>query len=463
MSEREAASVEEAQVETPAESARADQLADPAQAGGPTSALFAWTDAGEAWRLRLVLPDALIPAEAELRDGEDVFADVNGITDRRDVPGGVMTRSVAASAGKGTGTPTGEATGAPAGERIQGERSIELVVPRGFRGSLQFLPVPHALDAADRPTWLDALERAFLPTGQHGLREVVDMRTQRTFELAAPDARPLIWTGEAESGTKAPVSSGSRPRPGIGSADVSEQVVELDSTARKIWTYRPERAPASAPVLVVFDGESFVHGGLLAGLDELNRPPSVVIAIDHDPIAEAAAGSAEAPGSETAVDLRASDLVMNPQFCDDVLELVRDTAPEASGRTLVAGASYGGLAATYFTLRHPDSFRGISLSPSYWQSDEQGRRIWDFVPDGSGGTGAGGPGESAGRGESAAHGEFCVDHGTLETTIADSVTEAVEEFAARGIDIDPRPFVGGHEHLWWRELILVRLAEILSE
>ncbi|MGC2941771.1 MULTISPECIES: alpha/beta hydrolase-fold protein [unclassified Brevibacterium] len=523
MSERKAESAEATQVERPAESGQTDRptnhplagVLSLAQAGGPTTvqegrstpALCTWTDIGEAWHLRLVLPDSLIPAEAGLQEGEDVFADVNGITDRRDVPGGVMARR--------TGAPTGEGTATPTGEGTQGERSLELVVPRGFRGSLQFLPVPHTLQAADRPTWLNALERAFLPTGQHGLREVVDMRTQRTFELSAPDARPLIWTGGDEPESEPPVSSGAPPRPGIGSAGVSEQVVELDSTPRKIWTHRPDRAPASAPVLVVFDGERFIRGGLLAGIDELIRPPSVIIAIDHAPIAEAAPGSegdgldgspvgtvrSAATDREAAADLRASDLVLNPRFCDDVLELVRDTAPEAPDRILVAGASYGGLAATYFALRHPDSFRGISLSPSYWQSDDQGRRIWDCVPDRAGGTEAPGQGESAGsvesergepaargepgRGEPAAHGEpgqgdpdargeprqgdhaarvdFCIDHGTLETVIAESAAEAVDEFAARGIEVTARPFIGGHEHLWWRELVLVRLAEILAE
>ncbi|WP_181276100.1 alpha/beta hydrolase [Brevibacterium oceani] len=424
------------------------------QSEDPVSAVCAWSEAGESWRLRLVLPDSLIPAAAGPGADEDVFADVNGITDRRDVRGGVMPRV------------TGES---------QEQRLLDLTVPRGFRGSLQFLPVARGLGVADRSTWLAALERAFLPLGAYGLREVTDIRGRRILELSAPDARPLVWTGEGAPEVGASASSG----PTVGTSACDEQVVTLDSTPRRIWIHRPERAPASAPVLVVFDGEWFVRGGLLAGIDELMRPPSVVIAIDHAPCAEATVSTDASTSADdyAAADLRASDLVMNPRFCDDVLDLVRRIAPDAPERALVVGASYGGLAATYFALRHPRSFRGISLSPSYWQSDEQGRRIWDFVPEVGGlaetvdqsashegvGQGAGdGAGQGVRRGGTREQAEFCVDHGTLETTIADSVAEAVGEFAARGIDIAPTPFVGGHEVLWWRELILVRLAQILA-
>nr|WP_245395872.1 alpha/beta hydrolase-fold protein [Brevibacterium permense] len=259
------------------------------------------------------------------------------------------------------------------------------------------------------------------------------MRRKQVLELAAPDARPLVWTGGDA------LTSNAVPGAGGGRSDVDEQVVTLGSAPRRIWTHRPQRGPASAPVLVVFDGERFIRGGLLAAIDELVAPPSAVIAVDHAPVGD------DGPDGCMVVGQRADDLVMNPRFCDDVLALVRRTAP-VSTSTIVAGASYGGLAAAYFSLRHPEAFRGICLSPSFWESDDQGRRIWDLSPSGA-----------------AARPTFSVDHGILETVIADSVAEATEEFAARGIDFAPRPFMGGHEYLWWRELMLVRLAEVLAE
>jgi hypothetical protein len=303
------------------------------RADRPFPALCTWTDNGpdENWTLQVGLPASAIPAEAAPGDEQEIFVDLNGVTDRRNVPGGIMTRRPARDEG-GQNVDSADAT----------RYSIELAVPRGYRGALRFLPVPRGLQVADRPTWLDVLERGFVPAGDHGLRTVTDMRRKQVLELAAPDARPLIWTGDSESTPQTPSGVGE------GQPDVDEQVVTLGSAPRRIWTHRPQRGPASAPVLVVFDGERFIRGGLLAAIDELVSPPSAVIAIDHAPVDDSG------PDEDAAVGQRADDLVMNPRFCDDVLALVRRTAPDVKARTIVAGASYGGLAAAFFSLRHPD-------------------------------------------------------------------------------------------------------------
>ena len=421
-------------------------------------ALCTWAEGGPdgTWLLQVELPTAFIPAEAVPGDEQEIFVDLNGVTDRRNVFGGIMTRRPA----RGGDDDRADAAGAT-------RYSIELTVPRGYRGALRFLPVPRGLQVADRPTWLDALERGFVPAGDHGLREVTDMRRTQVLEISAPDARPLIWTGGDEPASQAPRGAGDEPTSQAldeavdGRPTTEEHVVTLGSSPRRIWIHRPQRGPASAPVLIVFDGERFIRGGLLTGIDELVSPPSVVIAVDHAPVGEGG------PDEDAAIGQRADDLVMNPRFCDDVLALVRRTAPDVKARTIVAGASYGGLAAAFFSLRHPEAFRGICLSPSFWESDDQGRRIWDLAPSRSDDRSDGTDGESESHEseplEAVAHPTFCVDHGTLETVIADSVAEATEEFAARGIDIVSRPFVGGHEYLWWRELMLVRLAEVLAE
>lgn len=409
-------------------------------------ALCTWIENGpdESWTLQVDLPASSIPAEAAPEDGQEIFVDLNGVTNRRNVPGGIMVRRPAGDEG-------GDSVDGAGATRY----SIELAVPRGYRGALRFLSVPRGFQVADRPTWLDVLAKGFVPTGDHGLRTVTDMRRKQVLELAAPDARPLNWTGGARAG------AGTSGREEEGRSDVDEQVITLGSSPRRTWIHRPQRGPASAPVLIVFDGERFIRGGLLEAIDELVSPPSAVIAIDHAPVGEGG------PDEDAAVGQRADDLVMNPRFCDDVLALVRRTAPEVPVRTIVAGASYGGLAAAFFSLRHPEAFRGICLSPSFWESDDQGSRIWDLTQSGSDDRSDGTDGESESHEseplEAVAHPTFCVDHGTLETVIADSVAEATEEFAARGIDIVSRPFVGGHEYLWWRELMLVRLAEVLAE
>lgn len=381
--------------------------------------LCSWTDHGDDWSLRLSLPADADIAEANapsLRSDQDLFAALNGITDRRRVPEGVMAFEQ---------TDSGPA------------HIVDLRVPRGFRGSLTFMPVPRGIETADRDTWLAAYRNAFLPVGT-GLRTVADLFGRPVFEVSAPDAKPLIWTAEAAPDAEAAdgTSGGDGRPPHLG-----ERIDVLDGTARRVLTYQPKRASASAPVLVVFDGKAFVDGGLLTTIDELVGPPSLVIAVDHAPIDTAADSGAD---RGEAFALRASDLVMNPRFCDEVLTLVASLAPNARDRTIVAGASYGGLAATYFALRHPEACRAISLSPSFWASDSEGRRIWEHFRAGT-------------------SPEFLIHHGALESEIARSVAEARAEFTRRGLSPRCDTFSGGHEYLWWRELLPGHLAELLAE
>ena len=422
---------------------------------GETTELCTWTLDAERdlWRLGIVVAEEDIPTDRRPGDGQSLFADLNGIAGRTDVARGIMTRYEGPSGGG---------------------FAIDLDVPRGFRGGLHFMAVPAGLQSADRPTWLAALEGSFVPTRHPGLSTVRNMHGIAALAVAAPDAPPPVWAPpEAPpriDGGRLPWTSG----PEIGSDDVAERIVTLDSSPRRIWIHRPNRAVASAPVLVVFDGRGFVDGGLLAAIDEFDSPPSTVIAIDHDraetEVADAGPGTAEVPDGESrapapnagdartgsprppapsAGNLRADDLVMNPDFCDDVLDLVASIAPDRGVRALVAGASYGGLAAAYFALRHPQRFRGICLSPSFWQTDAAGRRIWDHLPDADS-TDATVP-------------DLVIDYGVLEPVIADSVAEAIPEFTDRGLEVGARSFVGGHEWLWWRDLLLDRLGEALGD
>ncbi|WP_298416582.1 alpha/beta hydrolase-fold protein [Brevibacterium sp.] len=421
---------------------------------GETTELCTWTLDAERdlWRLGIVVAEEDIPTDRRPGDGQSLFADLNGIAGRTDVARGIMTRYEGPSGGG---------------------FAIDLDVPRGFRGGLHFMAVPAGLQSADRPTWLAALEGSFVPTRHPGLSTVRNMHGIATLAVAAPDAPPPVWAPpEAPpriDGGRLPWTSG----PEIGSDDVAERIVTLDSSPRRIWIHRPNRAVASAPVLVVFDGRGFVDGGLLAAIDEFDSPPSTVIAIDHEraeaEVADAGPGTAEVPDGESrapapnagdartgsprppapsAGNLRADDLVMNPDFGDDVLDLVASIAPDRGVRALVAGASCGGLAAAYFALRHPQRFRGICLSPSFWQTDAAGRRIWDHLPDADS-TDATVP-------------DLVIDYGVLEPVIADSVAETIAEFADRGLEVEARSFVGGHEYLWWRDLLLGRLGEALG-
>jgi enterochelin esterase-like enzyme len=425
-------------------------------APGDTTELCTWTLDAERdlWRLGIVVAEDDIPTDRRPGAGQSLFADLNGIAGRTDVARGIMTRREGPSGG---------------------EFAIDLDVPRGFRGGLHFMAVPAGLQTADRPTWLAALDGSFIPTRHPGLSTERNMHGIAALSVAAPDAPPPRWAPpEVPPRLGGDQLRSSFDGPGIGSEDVVERIVTLDSAPRRVWIHRPNRAVASAPVLVVFDGRGFVDGGLLAAIDDFDSPPSAVIAIDHEraeaegpdarpgtadvsdgesrvPVPNAGDARAEnaRPPVPSAGNLRADDLVMNPDFCDDVLDFVADIAPDRGVRTLVAGASYGGLAAAYFALRHPQHFRGICLSPSFWQTDAAGRRIWDHVPDADS-TDAAAP-------------DLVIDYGVLEPVIADSVAEAIPEFTDRGLEVGARSFVGGHEWLWWRDLLLGRLGEALGD
>ena len=427
-----------------------------------TAELCTWTldTERDLWRLGIVVAEEDIPTDRRPGHGQSLFADLNGIAGRTDVARWIMTRYE---------SPNG------------GGFAIDLDVPHGFRGGLHFMAVPTGLQTADGPTWLAALEGSFVPSRHPGLSAVRNMRGIATLAVAAPDAPPPRWAPpEAPPRVGGDQLWSSFESPGVGSEDVDERIVTLDSSPRRVWIHRPNRAIASAPVLVVFDGRGFVDGGLLAAIDEFDSPPSAVIAIDHEraesegPDAGPCVESPRPP-DPSAGSLRAEDLVMNPDFCDDVLDLVAAIAPDRGVRTLIAGASYGGLAAAYFALRHPQHFRGICLSPSFWQTDAAGRRIWDHVPGtgsadvdstdtGSADTTSTGAGSAeTGSADAAARPDLVIDYGVLEPAIADSVAEAVPEFADRGLAVEARSFVGGHEYLWWRDLLLGRLGEALGE
>ncbi len=108
---------------------------------------------------------------------------------------------------------------------------------------------------------------------------------------------------------------------------------------------------------------------ILDNLISENRiPPVVAIFIDN-------------PSSDT----RSHELPCNPNFADFLnFELVpwvrRLYNVTADPRhTLVGGSSYGGLAATYAALRHPETFGNVlSQSGSYWWTPPKSSDPFDF-------------------------------------------------------------------------------------
>ncbi|MBH0095679.1 DUF3327 domain-containing protein [Psychrobacter sp. NZS113] len=143
----------------------------------------------------------------------------------------------------------------------------------------------------------------------------------------------------------------------------------LDNT-RDITIYSPaiddsQHNRGDAVLLYIFDAESYIDTvGLPTILDNLiaagEIPPVTAVFI-----------------SNPDGDARARELPANPVFADvlanELVPKINKRLPIAipKDRTIIAGSSYGGLAATTIALRHPDIFGNvISMSGSFWWKPE---------------------------------------------------------------------------------------------
>ena len=137
---------------------------------------------------------------------------------------------------------------------------------------------------------------------------------------------------------------------------------------REIALYAPtgfDPADPRALLLVLFDGDRYLKQvGVPAILDSLTAagrlPPVAVVFIGNT----GSRGRAEElPGSAAFADAMA----------DEILPLVQKELRFAPGpeRTVLAGSSYGGLAAVRIALAHPEVFgNALSMSGSFWWSPE---------------------------------------------------------------------------------------------
>jgi enterochelin esterase-like enzyme len=164
-----------------------------------------------------------------------------------------------------------------------------------------------------------------------------------------PNATPLVWNAPSSPASRGKVSVAS-----IRSAYLKGE--------KKVWIYTPAGYSSGRdryPLLVVFDGDRNVMW-LPRILDNLIRqkqiPPMVAVLVDDS---VPSARQAELPANPLFADFLAKELV--PWSRDHY-----HTTTEAA-RTVVAGSSYGGLAAVFAAIRHPDVFGNvISLSGSFW-------------------------------------------------------------------------------------------------
>ncbi|MGZ4291832.1 MAG: alpha/beta hydrolase [Gaiellaceae bacterium] len=277
--------------------------------------------------------------------------------------------------------------------------STELDIPDDVRAVYWF-----GLDGEDDWTkWLpdpSNPSRYVYPAGLHftGDDEVVGSL------LEGPLARPFRWTVPQDV-----------PRGRV-------TLRELDG--RRVWLYEPPR-PAEARLLL-FDGHEYttlapaptVLDNLLA---ERLIPPVAAVLPDSPHTGR-----------------RFRELGGDPAFlawcCETLVPLTVDVQAE---RSVVAGSSMGGLAATRFVSERPDLFgRALVQSGGF-----PGMPV--VVPEGL-------------------PVRFYLDVGLLEAQLLESTRELRDDLRAKGYDVTYQEYAGGHDFFWWGETLADGLVALLS-
>lgn len=215
---------------------------------------------------------------------------------------------------------------------------------------------------------------------------------------------------------------------------------------RTLWVYTPAGFDAleePCDLLIAFDGHRAIDGLTLPGiLDQLiadgRLRPTVAVFVeslfDHRHL--------ELPCHEPFADFLADELV--PWLAE------RYPITDDPARTTLAGASYGGLAASFGAFRHPERFGNVlAQSGSYWWSPVEREERFiapderdDWLTDQY----ASSPTLPV---------RFYLDAGTLEVNdegvnLRQSVRGFRDVLLERGYELTHHEFTGGHSWACWR-------------
>ncbi|WP_199033061.1 enterochelin esterase [Ralstonia sp. ASV6] len=222
--------------------------------------------------------------------------------------------------------------------------------------------------------------------------------------------------------------------------------------ARDVYGYRPAGVAPQA-LLVLFDAHAYLSTvptpTVLDNLIAEGRIPPTAALILSNPSAAA----------------RATQLPPNPAFADFLAdELMPWAAAQGlsapAARTVVAGSSYGGLAAAYAGLRHPERFGLVlSQSGSFWWAP-------DSAPDH--------PPQTPGwmmRAYAASPRlplRFYLEAGQFEDgrgaiNIFTTTRHMRDVLRAKGYPVRHAEFASGHDYLQWRGTLACGLIALLGE
>lgn len=321
-------------------------------------------------------------------------------------------------------------------------------VSERWRGSYAFMPVSsEVVELLDPPEagLQDATRRArWVALLQHARHDPLNpVRAGLKSGAAMPAAPPQRWWDSPQTGTA----------PG-GTTHELRWNSTLLGKSRTVWLHEtpvPEGTDlAERPLIILLDGQHWVHfmpaaPVFDAAVHDGAMPAVVLLAID------AVNGS-----------IRSEELPCNSTFWDAVLTELLPLAGSAVDfsadphRTVVAGQSYGGLAAMFAALEHPERFGLVaSQSGSFW---------WPVphtapVPGNPGGDIA----------ERIANTSFdkpilvSLQAGAHEGDMVLHSNTVHERLIAAGIDSTFEVFDGGHDWLCWRGALVDSAADLLRK
>lgn len=278
---------------------------------------------------------------------------------------------------------------------------------------------PSDLDPAvlrDMGEWIRFLEEAS-PDESNPLR-VVNGRGAAASLFVGPDAR-VVWPSQDLS---APEMRAVREH------DIAADVSARLSVARQhdVIVHDGEVDPTCT--LILFDGEIWRGNGV--GWLTRRYPGLRVVTID--------AGDLD----EREAELTDADRVAA------LIEAVRDEV--GAGPVMVAGQSYGGLAALEAALRSDLPLDcAVAQSPSLWWGGEQ-RGVGEGTLMGD---------LRAGSVRSRRDVQLRLQVGTLEQTMRPVVDSCAELVRGLGVPVDVDHYRSGHDVAWWREGLVRALDE----
>ncbi|CAB5658813.1 Ferric enterobactin esterase [Delftia tsuruhatensis] len=228
---------------------------------------------------------------------------------------------------------------------------------------------------------------------------------------------------------------------------------------RSLSLYLPPgtHAPGSLPLLVLFDREAYlsrvqIDRRLDQWIAQGRIPPLATLLIANP--TQADRGRELPPNGDAFGDMLAHELL--PWIRERHPQLARDAA-----QVVVAGSSYGGLAAGWMGFAHPDVFGNVlSLSGSYW-----------WTPEAAGPRNRWAEGDWFMRQVAAAPARAVRWHlsaGLLERGVGgegglvDNNRHLRNVLQARGYRVSYREFAGGHDYYAWGEEIAIGLQALLG-